>query len=543
MNIGKREQIVIGSISAIALIAGLHFMIFSRAAEDFTSKKSARDQMRTTIQGLKTIADEKVVTDYTSKTLTYLAKLDAGVKYLELDQPEAFVVPKADDIPQDGMPAGMQPADFKKEKQKEIANSKAGAQLDLVMGEISKLRAIQADKSVPYLFLNNPNNPKDPNCWRIPEQLPPTMRGGQLWDQIKSIADSKISLNNMNLQSPLYLRMRNQYYQSLMPLGLDMNHSETLARFGEFAPLIQRLCYADIILKMMEAQTKQTGAPVTVLGEPLTRERLLDFLNIKLDYDPLPELTENKVYFMYQELRSLNYMLTMAKEAKLKAVTALTLRGYAFLRNQPAPENPADGSWIPSDLSKLSDDELDDPRVWMKKEELASYDPNQIDPATGQPIGNGAVDPALGGGAAAGGVDLAGGGAMGTVVDTSIGAGGQPKTQRKPDEDLGYAIPIKITYIAPNDVGLKYAYEVMRKKPLTEFHRLVMRSTATYIPGMTVAPNPTSTDIEMTATMLFVPKLFDTIDQLRQLLKDAGVTTGTQAGAPAGAPPAPAPGA
>lgn len=540
MNIGKREQIVIGSITAIALIAGLHFAIFSPAAESFTSSKSARDQMRTTIQGLRTIADEKIITDYNTKTLGFLDKLKSGVNYLQLDQPPAFDIPKLADIPADGAKPGQLPDDFKKEKQKEIANSKASAQLDLVMGEISKFRALQAEKAIQLSFLNNPQLL---SCWRIPEQLPPTMRGGPLWDQIKSIADSKISLNNMNLQSPLYMRMRQQYYVSLQPLGLDMNHSETLARYGEFVPLIQRLCYADLILKMMDAQMKQSGVPVTVLGEPLTRERLLDFLNIKLDYDPLPELTENKVYFMYHELRSLNYMLTVARDTKIKDVTAVTLRGYAFLRNQPAPENPADGQWIPSDLSKLADDETDDPRVWMKKEELAAFDPNApIDPVTGLPMGM--TDPSMAGDAAGATMDMAGGaGAMGTALDPNPLASGPPKTQRKPEEDLGYAIPIKITYVAPNDVGLKYAYEMMRRRPLTEFHRFVMRSTSIYLPGLTVAANPSNTDIEMTATMLFVPKLFDTIEQVRQILKDAGVTSESQTATPTEAPAAPAPGA
>lgn len=119
--------------------------------------------------------------------------------------------------------------------------------------------------------------------------------------------------------------------------------------------------------------------------------------------------------------------------------------------------------------------------------------------------------------------------------------GQQEEEKKKPDagpdltpgeEDIGYALPIKIRFRAGNRDAFAYMYEVLAEKPMAELHRLIIRSMSEY--------NPSDQTIDAETTFIIVPKLFDTIDIVRSILKeirqeDAPTTTAeTAQAAPAG---------
>jgi hypothetical protein len=82
------------------------------------------------------------------------------------------------------------------------------------------------------------------------------------------------------------------------------------------------------------------------------------------------------------------------------------------------------------------------------------------------------------------------------------------------DGDIGYAIPIEIVFRAPNKEGLTYVYDVVHKTPLNQLYRIEMQSVSSM-------PNQRDdSTVEFKAMFLFVPKLFQALDAVRQLIKE-----------------------
>ena len=80
------------------------------------------------------------------------------------------------------------------------------------------------------------------------------------------------------------------------------------------------------------------------------------------------------------------------------------------------------------------------------------------------------------------------------------------------EEELGYAMPIKLKIRGSNKNVFTFIYELMRDKPMIELHRLILRNPSEL--------NPADQNIEAETTFIFVPKLFDTIDTVRAILKE-----------------------
>jgi hypothetical protein len=517
MNIGKREQIVIGSIAAILLIVVLHMLIFAPSADRFKAAKEARDSMAQQISGLSTIPQNSpILKEFEAKTNTYLGKLEEGMKRLKMDEPECFVVPKIDEVKEKPgetpLPAYVAPTpavvggptptpnpdDPRHKRHLEVLSEKLPAQLDLIMAEVAKLRDASRNRGTQLSFLGA--NPRF--GWNVPTQLPANMQTSLLWDQVKSIAVLKASMDKMNKTSTQYPMMLNGYMRNLRQLGLDLYFSENLARFGDFVPYIQRLFLADLILQKLASSPN----PVVILNETLTREALLHYLSIDLPLEPLDGLNEGKVYFLYEELRGLNYLVEMAQKMGIKDVTAVTLRGFGYVREVAKMEDPGSAIFDPE---KLVDDELDDKASLMQ----ASLSGSGLTDPSAAP----GADPFNSMGTASSTMDPFGNPLSGLLVNLMATA--------RQTGDLGYAVPIRVSFVASNANGMAYLYEVLRENPMAELHRLILRSTGALNRELTVQPNAASSDVEMTATILFVPKLFDTIDTVRKMVDEMrGVT-------------------
>lgn len=563
MNIGKREQIVIGVISALGLIAGLHYYIFAPGVVNLAKAQGERDATMTQLKGMIRLNDPKKLDLFENQINQYLDNLDEGLKTLKVDQPEIFALPTLAKVePKKGEPPFPPPiptpprANWKpgrgqtpwptplppekeprRARQREIAMERAPQQLTMIMDEVAKLRAAQAAKHPELSFLDfrqaPPNMPPTQwSGWRVPTELPAEMQGGALADALKDIANYK-GMVDMTAKSSNLLRTIQQNYNNFTyKIGLDMDFNTNLKKYGEFVPQIQKLFFVDLIMK----RAASTPGGMIILSKQLTTADLCNYLDVNLDFVPLEGISESKAYFLYEELRNLNYMIEMAGKMGVKRITEVTLRGYGYLRFFPnLTAEQIEGSY-PNPVT-LSDDEQDG---LMGPELPDGYTMNaagQVLDAMGNPVDPNQViallhpemlepnDPLLNG--------LPPVTHSGSIV---------PKA-----DELGYAIPIKMAYVATNTVGISYLYEILRDKPLAELHRLIMRSLSAnweilnpYYSVLSAPAEPNSNDLEITATFIFVPKLFNAIDDVKKMIKEIRGTSSTLAKAP-GAPGAPAP--
>src|SRR5688500_1126540 len=112
MTFGKREQIVVGVVAAIALIALLHLLIFQGAMQDLAQAKTNRDLTAGQIAGSKTVGENtQLLVQYKDKTDRYITELKNGIKALKLEQPKEFAVIPIEEIKDEDitMPANLKP--------------------------------------------------------------------------------------------------------------------------------------------------------------------------------------------------------------------------------------------------------------------------------------------------------------------------------------------------------------------------------------------------------------------------------------------------
>src|SRR5690242_9501026 len=102
MTFGKREQIVVGAVSAIALIALLHVLIFEPAGRQLALAKASRDQTAAQISQSRTVgSNTQLLVQYKDKTDRYIRELKDGIQKLKLEQPKEFAVIPLEDIKDD----------------------------------------------------------------------------------------------------------------------------------------------------------------------------------------------------------------------------------------------------------------------------------------------------------------------------------------------------------------------------------------------------------------------------------------------------------
>ena len=102
---------------------------------------------------------------------------------------------------------------------------------------------------------------------------------------------------------------------------------------------------------------------------------------------------------------------------------------------------------------------------------------------------------------------------------------------------MGFAFPIEFTFRALNKDGWTFIYDVLKRYPMTEIYRLSLQSISEYAPD-----NP---DIQFAVYFLFVPRLFDTMENVRKVLQELqqqqspSATPAPAAGSPATNPSTP----
>ena len=225
--------------------------------------------------------------------------------------------------------------------------------------EVEQLRQFRLREDIRMTFLGASDQGLNATVrWDIPTQMPENLRRnpGLTWDILRSVMEVKDTLDLLDQEDEQRPPLEENYHNMLRQLGLDVTHADKLKRFGEFVPFYYRLAVAELIWA-----SKPEGQKI--LGRELTRDKntppdqfvsLYDLLGIKLpSSDMLEGLFEpniNKMYFAYEQLRTLNDMLTKAAEGnrsnddpafRILEVSEVYLWAFSYLRKAPeVPRQP-----------------------------------------------------------------------------------------------------------------------------------------------------------------------------------------------------------
>jgi hypothetical protein len=378
------------------------------------------------------------------------------------------------------------------------------------------LRAKRNSRVPVNTFLSN-------SGWALAGELPPHLKtGGQLWDLIQELAQEKEVLNYYDKDSAQYSTRYEYYLRKLRQVGLPEESIETLFKYGDSVVSIHKIAYANLIMKRIpETQ------PIVIQTQALNRELLYKWLSIDLNFEPVTNLEENELYFMYEQLKALNFLLEEAGSAQIKEITMAELRGYGYLRKQPAMGSP---NLTTMDPNNWGDDQVENAGLdsaagaktpaagtgdALRDELMRLYAEGLFDEAAmlEEEMYNYSDSAQLG---------TPGRGSR--AVRKRAAAEERKKfdeikTERKED-DIGYALPIKLTFRASYKDAMKFMYEVLRKKPMVELERVFITSLS--------KQNPQVTDVEVSVTFVFVPKLFETLDNVRSVLEGIEAQLGSQ---------------
>ena len=512
--IGKREQIVIGAIATLVTIALIHFFMFAPAIRAYQEAREQRDAKAQKIRGFKTLSPAQTdkLAHFQEQTQQFLGRLNQALEKLKLSTPEAFEIPDQADT------------DLEEAEYAQLVQLKKEKQIDLVMEELRRLREFKTgeqDTQMSFLQLDSSLqfDLQRRWGWNLPTELPQPLQSAQLWDMLTKVAEDKDILTRMSASLQRVQRL-NMIYQSKLDYlysgqpqpGYQQYYIEPLRQFGEFVPLFYRMSFADLILQRIDPQD-----PPTILEQPLDRARLFELLDIRIPEEPMPGTDRSKLYFAYEQLRNLNWLLEMAQQNGVKQVYQVALMGYGYLRQQEELGDPNLNARV--DLIRLGSDET---IVFPKRAESL--------------VSGWGLQGQAGGDAAADRRDSEkyeededddddedDSQITGDVLSlTTAEPMSFPEVPSEPtDAAIGYAVLIKMSFIAENPNTWNYLYRVLKQKPLAELDRLTVRSSSRALVARQMFQNvqPDRIDLRVEPNFLMVSELFDIQQQLEQQLK------------------------
>ncbi len=529
----KREIIVIGGIIAALMMGGLHFFLFKERVDRQAAAIAQRDERVGQLRQMRTLSD-------ISELDAFNAQLDDKVKLLTevapligFDQPEAFLMPTlVNDFAIDPEKRISEIEPFVMDEYKKASMARVPKQVDYLLEEVGKLQAMarasqqgarsqdrSTTASVRLTFLGQPPAAATPPpTWWLPIQLPERLLAdkGRLWDGLRQLADQKFILDQMDPASPQY-NFNYTQYQGLVwqVLGINYSYIDSTKHFGEFVPLISKLALANLILTEMDAWEKASPDQwVLIHSSRLDRDllfRILD-INLELPGEVILGLQENKLYFAFEQLRSLNRMLELAAANGVGEISQVLLDGYSYLRLneeslvaiEPAIVGPIDPATLPND------------ELAMGKMEVVAQAEESIDDFYEMEF---MMEEEMGGEM---GEEFGMEGMAEVSTEPTIAEAPLAPSETEP----GVGLPIKIIYTATNDRTWRFLYEVLRTQPTTELHRLQFENISQY------PAYGNSQEVRTHAIFISVPKMFRVIDTVRQVNQLTGVED--PAAAPAG---------
>lgn len=506
MRIGKREQIVIGVISAIVLIAVLHITLFAKRQREYREAKQQWDQARQQLLGLRRVPVQKLQL-FDQQTTQLLQDLASGIDTLALEDPDAYYPPPlavALEYEVDAPEGASQDVinSLKYTKWLGIVAEHEARQVDLILEEIGKLVAWAQARGVQNTFIG-------PNGWKLPTQLPNNLQRPQVLDMLRALAEIKGTLDSLREESPSKESYRQRYEFRLQQLGLNLQEARQLSIFGELVPLIHKIALVKLVLEKIELERGET---LQMLQRDWTRDDIFELLETKLPRESVikhPEVPESELYFAFQQVRQLNMLLEMADELEINNVSRVEFRAFGYLRKQTEFKAPAMDVVSP-DFILNTEDEVD---IDFTAEQQAQATPTpRAQPGAGIP-----GLPGMPGGfpGSLGGMKS---GAASFFRQAAQAKSALPATPT--DDEFGFALPIRMTFRATNMKSWSYIYEVLQRYPLAECRRIIVESLSQPKPPYYLSQD--TKDLQLTATFLMIPKIFKAVDQVQGLLEELG---------------------
>lgn len=503
MKIRKREQIVIGVISAIAVIAALHIMIFQPNTRDYKTSRAELAQKQQQMQNMKRLTSPQKLEQYNETSAKLLELLREGINDLGLDRNEVFLLPDRASVPEPENADELSPDEIfaiKVAKYEEMVGEKRVEQVTALLDEVKTLSEFAQDTTLDLKFLGT--NAKG---WRLPTELPNQMQQtDEIWDLIAKIADTKGTLEV--LQNPEIQRQRRQgYLRDVQRLGMRPDYTEALKQFGEFVPLYYQLAFVNLVLDRLSAEPND----ILILQEKLDREMLLKLLEVEISFDALPDNpSDTKSYFAFEAIHNINKTLELMKEKNIPEVTTVEVGAYGFLQQMPRQLKPPPG------VKEENGDEEE--QEGGAKPSVANRVRSVLPTFTRPGAGGGPAVPGM--------MNRLGSGRLGG--NQAEGEEGESPYKRK-ESDIGYAIPITFTFRADNKTLWEFTYDLLRNNPLAELDGLKVTSLGASNRLLSETGEDVA-DLLVELRVIYVIQLFGTMETVKELeTLDADADAGT----------------
>ena len=285
LRMGNREKKVIGGILTILFIAGLHFMVFSKKAQEFDNTleqwKNAKRNAKNVVGQAKNITDLKKFEETNAQMKKEYEQI---IESLRIYLPKYYLDGSEDSV----------------EKRREFTRQ--------YIDKIMSLEEEYEDMDLSFLGEGG---------WNLPDALPEEIqdRPERLWDVISQLNSIDGILDVIENPSLMEEQM-NKYDTLLKEIGVNEDQIDALEeKCGKFVPFINKYAHYKLIIEQK---------PETV---NLSDEEIMDLLRV--------EFPDNSLYGLNRQLFALIDIIQKAQQNEVQDIT------QAFLyENEPFKKPP-----------------------------------------------------------------------------------------------------------------------------------------------------------------------------------------------------------
>ena len=273
MKLANREKMVIGIITLILTIAALHFFIFSPKARQLADSKTNWDQALAQYNRVASVQSPSDLKRYEGETEKYDEQFIQLVLALNLAAHTYYVEAKPESV----------------EKRREDF-------LNLIE---QLLVAEKEEGALKLSFLADQG-------WDMPDSLPEDIekRRVNLWDLMSKL-DAIHSILDVIANETVKRTKEEERRLLLLQLGFDQRKVASLARYGDYVPLIKSLVHAQLILGKKPEEYR------------LTTEKLYELLRI--------EFPDSLLLYLNKQLGAVIDLVQMARENKIDEISMVRL--------------------------------------------------------------------------------------------------------------------------------------------------------------------------------------------------------------------------
>ena len=316
MAIKKREQIVIVAIGAVVAIFLVHLLIFRTRAKEYNDVQTQFKEGREKLQGAEFVSSPMLLENYQKKTKEYQSLVTSVTASLNIDYNANFSAYTGEGV---------------------------AARISETTSLLKQLVDMRRTVQRPVLtFLDNRTDPRLPGVqlgWDIPQGLPTNIAKEAIWDTVVKMADRFELLKN--IPNPLKrMEQRHQYNILLSAIGVNpaevsdyyypygqtpvffndpkwlpqlqgarANDYYGLVRMGPAVPRLKKMWHYELLIAVRDPQS------------PVTKDRLLDVMELSPDYFPYDETLSH----INRQLRALVDIIKVAQKNEVVEIYQVNL--------------------------------------------------------------------------------------------------------------------------------------------------------------------------------------------------------------------------